>query len=72
VGRHRRCWARHQTITDPVHRQSAHRLAHHAAAARDQAQSGTPTGSGDVVVERRDLSVYDTAFGITRGDGEVA
>ncbi len=68
VGRHERCWARHQTITDPVHRQAAHRLAHHAAAARTDGQpagQGPGQGPGEVVVERRDLSVYDAAFGIT-------
>ncbi|RZU22168.1 transposase [Kribbella rubisoli] len=80
VGRHQRCWARHQTITDPAHRETAKRLTQHAAAARDQATStGRPTGA-EVVVERRDLSVYDAVFGLTKPtrpagthhDGEVA
>jgi hypothetical protein len=88
VGRHQRCWARHQTITDPAHRETAKRLAQHTAAARDHANShaggtnqiiGRPTGT-EIVVERRDLSVYDTVFGLTnqtgptgtRADGEVA
>jgi hypothetical protein len=64
VGSHQRCWARHQTITDPAHRQTGHRLAHQAAAATND--SG-PASGGAVVVERRDLSVYDVAFGITDG-----
>ena len=72
VGRHRRCWARHQTITDPAHREVAHRLAHHAA----QREQGDRGGRTDVTVERRDLSVYDTVFGITErvtpAGGEVA
>ena len=68
VGRHPRCWARHQTITDPTHRQAAQRLAHGAAAAREAArdhsaesmgQAGQATG---MVVERRDLSVYGRVF----------
>jgi hypothetical protein len=67
VGRHERCWARHQTITDPAHRQAAHRMAHAAAAANDAAHT---LDAADAVVERRDLSVYDAAFGLT--DGEVA
>jgi transposase len=67
VGRHQRCWARHQTITDPAHRQTAHRLAHHASAARDDAQHPGRAATA-VVVERRDLSVYDAAFGITGGE----
>jgi hypothetical protein len=66
VGRHQRCWARHQTITDPAHRQTAHRLAHHASAVRGDAQGpGRIGAAAAVVVERRDLSVYDAAFGIT-------
>jgi transposase len=82
VGRHQRCWARHQTITDPAHRQTAHRLARHASRVRDDAQdpgritTATATATA-AVVERRDLSVYDAAFGITGGltggeGGEVA
>jgi hypothetical protein len=62
VGRHARCWARHQTITDPAHRDRAHELAHRAAAAKDRAAEAAPTA---VVVEARDLSVYDTVFGIS-------
>jgi Integrase core domain len=62
VGRHARCWARHQTITDPAHRDRAHKLAHRAAAAKDRAAETAPTA---VVVEARDLSVYDTVFGIS-------
>ena len=58
---------RHQTITDPAHRQAAHRMAHAAAAAKDAARS---LDAADAVVERRELSVYDAAFGLT--DGEVA
>src|SRR4249919_731115 len=69
VGRHPRCWARHQTITDPTHRQTAHRLAHHAATARDDPQPTGLTGPG-VAVEQRDLSVYDRAFAVD--DDEVA
>jgi transposase len=82
VGRHDRCWARHQTITDPVHRETGLRLAHGAAAARQAAeQAARPGGSAHVTVERRDLSVYDTAFGLTAStpaaaavttEGEVA
>jgi transposase len=68
VGRHQRCWARHQTITDPAHRQTAHRLAHHASVVRDDAQHPGRAAAVTVAVERRDLSVYDAAFGITGGE----
>ncbi len=69
VGRHRRCWAKHQTITDPVHRETGFRLAHHAAATRRAAEeAGRLDGSGGVAVQRRDLSVYDAVFGTTGSD----
>lgn len=65
VGRHPRCWARHQTITDPAHRDTAHRLAHHAAVVRDETQQTGAINPAGVVVERRDLSAYDSVFGLT-------
>jgi transposase len=65
VGRHQRCWAGHQTITDPAHRETAHRLAHRAAERADRHST-----TADVVVERRDLAVYDAVFGLA--DSEVA
>lgn len=62
VAEHARCWGRHQSITDP---------AHHAAALALAARAHTSTaGPEPDVVEQRDLSVYDAAFGIT--DGQVA
>jgi transposase len=72
VAHHERCWARHQTMTDPAHRAKALELAHRASQAKDQAagQSAAPSG---VVVEARDLSVYDTIFGTSpTANGEVA
>jgi transposase len=57
VASHERCWARHQTITDPAHRTAA--LAMAAAAARPHL-----TGPVDEV-EERDLSAYDAVFGLT-------
>lgn len=65
VGRHQRCWARHQTITDPVHRAKALELAHRARAAKDR-----PAARPGVVVEARDLSVYDTVFGTSADDAD--
>lgn len=64
VGRHQRCWARHQTITDPAHRAKALELAHQARLAKDR-----PSTSTGVVVEARDLSIYDTVFGTIPGAG---
>jgi Integrase core domain len=78
VGHHRRCWAKHQTITDPAHREAGFGLAHQGAVTAQAARLGVGD-AGHVVVERRDLSVYDAVFGTTsngetaRGaDGEVA
>jgi transposase len=57
VATHQRCWARHQTITDPTHRAAA--LAMAAAAAHPHPAS--PVAE----VEERDLTTYDAVFGLT-------
>jgi transposase len=62
VARHDRCWAKHQTLTDPVHRVAADQLreAHRRA-------SVTPIATP---VESRNLADYDRMFGLD--DLEVA
>jgi transposase len=56
VAEHERCWAAHQTITDPDHVAAAAQLrAAHRAALRPE-----PAGE----VEQRRLSDYDTFFGV--------
>jgi len=62
VARHDRCWARHQSITDPAHRVAADQLreAHRRA-------SMTPIATP---VQSRDLTDYDRMFGVD--DLEVA
>jgi transposase len=62
VADHGRCWARHQTLSDPAHLQAAAQLRHdrrvvlgQAANARDQSE-----------VELRRLADYDAAFGLDR------
>jgi transposase len=55
VARHRRCWARHQSITDPAHAAAAAKL----RAARRLAAA--PTAMTEV--EQRDLADYDRLFG---------
>jgi transposase len=61
VADHERVWARHQTLTDPVHRTAATRLrTEHAATVG----AGRPAATE---VEERALTDYDTAFGL---DGE--
>ena len=56
VADHERCWARHQTISDPAHVAAARAL----RAARRLAAVPAPRGDE---VEQRDLAVYDAAFG---------
>ena len=62
LAHHDRCWARHQSITDPAHHAAALTLA-------ARARNAVPQPEPDVV-EERDLCVYDAAFGLT--DGQVA
>jgi transposase len=64
VASHQRCWAKHQSITDPVHHQAALELAYRAAHRPRPAPANDP-----IEVEQRDLTAYDTAFGL---DEEVA
>ena len=59
VADHQRCWARHQTITDPDHAQAAARL-------RAQPRAAT-IGDEPAEVELRCLADSDTAFGLTDG-----
>ena len=54
VARHPRCWARHQTLTDPAHR----------LAARVQAVFAAALADDDGGVEVRDLAAYDRALGV--------
>jgi transposase len=55
VARHERCWAIHQTITDPAHAQAAAVLRHLAIQ-----PVAAPAG---LEVEERRLSDYDTVLG---------
>lgn len=61
VAHHQRCWAAHQSITDPLHRDAATLL---RAVARRTRVSPVRTE-----VEHRDLADYDRMFGL---DSEVA
>jgi len=56
VARRRRCWARHQSITDPAHAAAADEL---RAARRLTAVPTEPTE-----VEQRSLTDYDRLFGL--------
>jgi transposase len=65
VAEHVRCWARHQTLSDPAHLRAA------AQQRRDRAAFGATNARRDQgEVELRCLADYDAAFGLD--DGEVA
>lgn len=53
---HQRCWARHQTISDPAHLEAARAL-------RAIRRLAVVAGPRDAEVEQRDLSVYDRLSG---------
>jgi hypothetical protein len=57
VAQHTRTWAKHVTVTDPVHR-------HAAAAAREhfQQQPQDTVGDDAAAVEIRNLADYDNLF----------
>ncbi len=63
VADHERCWARHQTITDPAHAEAARvlRAAHRALTA--------VSGPGQADVEQRDLAIYDALCAGETGQG---
>jgi transposase len=72
VARHTRCWARHQSLTDPEHAAAAqalrgeviHQQAARAAAARAQALAPDSLG---IDVEQRELATYDRMFTLIEG-----
>jgi transposase len=59
VADHVRCWARHQTISDPDHLRAAARL---------RAERAAVTGRDDTQVQLRCLADYDAAFGLDGGE----
>lgn len=59
VGDHERCWARHQTITDPDHRRRGFELAH----AHRHRGERIDLATGEVV-DVADLGVYDRLWGL--------
>jgi transposase len=63
VADHGRCWARHQTISDPDHLRAA-------AALRAEHRSVSRADGSEV--ELRCLADYDQVFGLHDHDGEVA
>ena len=69
VARHPRCWARHQTLTDPEHARAAAAL-RGAFRHRLDSRPGGACAADLVEVEQRRLEVYDRAFTVIDGGGE--
>jgi hypothetical protein len=66
VASHARCWAAHQTLTDPDHATAATAMrAAHTAASRTAAAAGSP--ADQVEVQQRDLTSYDRVFQVLDG-----
>jgi transposase len=76
VARHTRCWARHQTLTDPDHAAAARALrgqAIHQQAARAataHAAALAPDSLG-IDVEQRELGTYDRMFTLIEGGADT-
>ncbi|MGW6673910.1 Mu transposase domain-containing protein [Streptomyces vinaceus] len=71
VAEHARCWARHQTITDPQHAETGRlmRAEHHRQRPSGHMRS---VDSGPLVeVEQRELGSYDRLFTVIDGGKEV-
>jgi transposase len=73
VAEHPRCWARHQTITDPGHQQAADAMRgdfiHARATAAATARTAAALAPDDlgVEVEQRRLDTYDRMFTLIQG-----
>lgn len=63
IGRHDRCWAQHQTITDPEHVKTAARLRAHYQA-QQQRSTDTRRHPDGHPVQIRALTDYDALFGV--------
>jgi hypothetical protein len=61
VADHGRCWARHQTLSDPAHLQAAAQLRHERAAV------GAAGRRHQDEVQLHCLADYDQAFGLDTG-----
>jgi transposase len=64
VADHERSWAAHQTISDPAHVEAAKTLR--------RTRNGLLRSAPEPEVQLRCLDDYDTALGVSTGEGEVA
>jgi transposase len=74
VAEHPRCWARHQTLTDPEHARAADALrgeVWHQRATRAKAVAASALAADTALgieVEQRELASYDRVFTVIDGD----
>ena len=70
VAEHPRCWAQHQSITDPVHAQAAAALRHDRFTVISSSACSSASAA-TTEVEQRPLTDYDTVFGLTELEAEL-
>jgi len=76
VARHDRCWAQHQSLTDPAHAAAAARMRNERLASSANGPAGRSgrlrsVPKTEIGVERRDLSSYDRLFAIEEPEETV-
>ena len=73
VAEHPRCWARHQTLTHPDHKQAADQMrgdfihARATAAAASRSAAALAPDNLGIEVEQRRLDTYDRMFTLIQG-----
>ncbi|MFF4576769.1 IS21 family transposase [Streptomyces sp. NPDC001410] len=74
VAQHARCWARHQTLTDPEHAEAGHAMRQEARRRPTGQIHAVGSASGPLIeVEQRELGSYDRLFTvIDGGEGKEA
>ncbi|WP_376738576.1 Mu transposase domain-containing protein [Streptomyces noursei] len=72
VAEHSRCWARHQTLTDPEHAEAGERMRHqtHHHHHRHTGQIHAVGPGSMVEVEQRELGSYDRLFTVIDGGAD--
>ncbi len=71
VAQHARCWARHQTLTDPEHAEAGQMMRHEARRRPTGQVHAVGSASGPLVeVEQRELGTYDRLFTVIDGGAE--
>ncbi|GAA1935440.1 IS21 family transposase [Streptantibioticus ferralitis] len=70
MARHPRCWARHQTLTDPEHAEAGQMMRHQARHRPTGQIQAVNSGGPLVEVEQRELDTYDRLFTVIDGGAD--